>query len=298
MKVIKPTSFTSGMLVSTTATDPNPAYAAGTTYAVDAIVSYSNRLYQSVVSSNTGNQPDISPAFWIDIGPTNPYGMFDRTVTYGTSSTETLTVVLTPGRFDSLALINLDCDLCSVTIRDGAGGPIIYENLIGLSGAFITDWSEYFFIDPLFKRTQVILSNLPQFANAHLTITLTGGTGLTISLGELIFGAMFEIGGTQYGASAGILDYSRKVTDDFGNVTFVERPFSKRINASVFVLNSRLNRVQQLMYSLRATPVVWIASESVNLEEALVVYGFYRDFSTDIAYPAHSIMSLEIEGLT
>lgn len=299
MEVLKPTSFTSAMLVSSTATDGYPTWDSGTTYTTGQIVVYNGRLYESIhPTGHNNNQPDISPTYWVDIGPSNRFAMFDRTVTYGTSATTTMTVVIATGIIDSIALIGLQADIATITVRDGLSGPIVFEKVIGLLDTSVTDWYQYFLSSPLLKRTQVIVSDIPPYSNAHVTLTLTSAISSEVKIGEFIFGTLTEIGGTQYGASAGIIDYSRKETDEFGNVVFVERPFSKRVNASVFVENFRLNRVQQTMYSLRATPAVWVFSDSPELEEAMVVYGFYRDFSTDIAYPAHSIMSLEIEGLT
>ena len=64
------------------------------------------------------------------------------------------------------------------------------------------------------------------------------------------------------------------------------------------VKNSDLNRVQSLLYGLRATPAVWIASDSPTFEEAMIVYGWYRDFTTEIAYPTYSLISIELESLT
>ena len=53
--------------------------------------------------------------------------------------------------------------------------------------------------------------------------------------------------------------------------------------------------VEAVVAALRATPVLWIGSESF---ESLTVYGFYKEFSIDIAYPTVSYCSLTIEGLT
>ena len=119
-----------------------------------------------------------------------------------------------------------------------------------------------------------------------------------VSLGEFIFGSLTDLGQVQYGLTAGIVDYSRKDTDEFGNVSLVERPFSKRLSCEFFVDNFRINRVQQLLISLRAKPSVWVATDNPTFEEAAIIYGFYRDFSLKIAYPNHSIYSIEIEGLT
>lgn len=288
------------MLISTTATEPAAAWSSGTTYAIDSVINYKMRKYRSLQNSNTNHEPGIvaSANWWLDIGPDNRYGMFDRQTSTGTSATTVLTVTIATGTINSLALINLGGDLVKITVRDGLGGTIVYQSQAGLSGATVYDWYQYFFYDPLLKRTQLIFYNIPPYANSHVTLEIQGATGSTVSVGECVFGNLNEVGDSQYGASAGIIDYSRKTTDEFGNTEFVVRAFSKRLQDKIYIRNTELNRVQQLLYSLRATPAVWIASDDPAFEEALVVYGFYKDFSTEIAYPQVSICSIEIEGLT
>lgn len=301
MKIIKPTTFQQSMLVSTTATEAHPTWSNATTYNLDDIVIYLNRKYQSVQNSNTGHEPaGTNPdAWWNDIGPSNAYACFDNSVSTPTTAESILTIELDTGIMDSIAFINLDADVVSVVIRDGELGPIIYEYTAGLSGSTVSDWYQYFYFDPLLKRSQLVLFNIPPSANARVEIEFTkAGESSILSIGEIIFGSIAEIGLTQYGLTSGIIDYSRKETDEFGTTTFVVRPFSKRMNAQVMVKNLQLNRVYQLLASIRATPVVWIASTDPLLEEATVVYGFYRDFSIEIAYPSHSNCSLEVEGLT
>lgn len=299
MKVISPVTFQPSMLLSTTATESNPTWSSATTYAKDAIVVYGTRLYISLQATNLNKQPNLltSAAWWSDYGSANRYAMFDRTVSGATTAGTSMTVVIQPGvAIDAIALINLNADIAKVTIRNGAGGAIVYEYTGGLSGTTVTDWYQYFFYDPLLKRSQLIFSQIPPYVNCHITIEFTSTT--TTSIGECIFGTLTEIGMTQFGANAGIIDFSRKNTDDFGTITFVERAYSKRLSAQVIVKNVQLNRVQQLLYSLRASPSVWIASDNPTYEEALIVYGFYKEFSVDISYPDYAMCNIDIEGLT
>lgn len=300
MRVIKPVTFTTGMLISTNATEPNPTYSSGTTYAKDFIVSYNTKLYQSLQAGNLNKQPDLatSSTWWIQIGSDNRYAMFDLQVGQKTTRTTSLTTTVAPGVIiDSVALIDVSCLTARLIVRDGLGGPIVYDQTAGLSGATVIDWYTYFFSDPLEKRTQIIFSNIPPYANAHITLELTEQTGVDVTIGEMTWGTLSEIGTTQYGVSTGIIDYSVKETDEFGNTKFVERAFSKRMQAQVHVRNTQINRVQTLLYSLRATPCVWVATSDPTLQEPLIVFGYYRDFSMEIAYPSHSICNIEIEGL-
>ena len=48
-------------------------YAAATTYALDARVNYSGKIYKSLQAGNTGNQPDVSPTFWEYVTDNNLY---------------------------------------------------------------------------------------------------------------------------------------------------------------------------------------------------------------------------------
>lgn len=295
MKVIKPVTFAAAThLVSSTAVEAYATWAAGTTYAKDAFVDYGTHIYQSLVNSNTGNQPDTSPAQWVLIGPDNTHAMFDDQTSTATISTSPLTVVMTPGLINSLALLGLVGTQLVVQVRDGAGGPLVYDRTISLDGTFVWDWYQYFF-EPNVQIGEIVLTDLPPYLGAHLTVTLTG-TG-TIQIGTLSFGTQYDLGEAEYGASLGIIDYSRKDTDEFGVTTFVQRDFSKRLTARLMLQNTQINRVQRVLADLRAQPAVWVTSDVDDLRP-LTVFGFFRDFNIEVAYPTQSYCSLEIEGLT
>lgn len=76
MKVIPPVSVTSAMVLSSSVVEiPPAAYAGGTTYALDALVSTGTAgqvisVYKSLQPSNTGHTPSSSPTWWQLIGTT------------------------------------------------------------------------------------------------------------------------------------------------------------------------------------------------------------------------------------
>ena len=297
MKVIAPTTFVAAThLVSSNATEAHSTWAAGTTYAKDAFVDYGTHIYQSLVNSNTGNQPDTSPTFWVLIGPDNTHAMFDDQIsTATTKSTGPLTVVLATGLANAMALFGLVGNQVTVNITDGAGGPNVYSRTISLDGTFIYDWYMYFF-EPYVQIEEVVLTDLPPYASARLTMSLSGGGA--VQVGQLVFGNQYELGDAQYGASVGIIDYSRKETNEFGVTTFVQRAFSKRMTARLLLHTSQISRVQQVLARVRAKPAVWVGVPDDGRYLPLTIYGFYRDFNVEVAYPTQSFCSLEIEGLT
>lgn len=300
MKVIKPTPFNPSMMVSTTAPEPTPAWVSGTSYAKDATVTYPvtadgitiNHIFISLVSTNTAT-PGTDATKWLDLRPCNKCAMFDNQVSTPTAATSPLTVVLKPGIFNSLAFFGLVGNSLSVTVRDGTGGPVIYSKTVSLDGTVISDWYQYYF-EPFVQRGEVVMADIPPYSNAEVTMTLTG---TNVEIGLCSFGSFYELGDAEYGASASISDFSRKDTDDFGTTTFVRRAYSKRMSARLMFDNAQLNKVQRVLADLRATPCVWIGVDDDDFVP-LTVFGFYRDFSIDIAYPTKSYCSLEIEGLT
>lgn len=295
MRVIKPVTFDPAThLVSSTAVESAAAWASGTTYAKDAVVDYGTYYWISLVNSNTGHQPDISPTQWALVGPDNTHAMFDEQVSTATSSTSPLTVVLTPGAVNAIALLGLVGEQVVVTVTDGSGGPVVYTRTVSLDGTLIADWYQYFY-EPYVQIAEVVLTDLVPLSTAELTVSLTG-TG-TIEIGNLSFGTQYQIGDAEYGAGLGIIDYSKKETDEFGVTTFVRRDFSKRLSARLMLDNGQINRVSRLLSDLRATPAVWILADDSQYQ-AGTVYGFFRDFNVEIAYPVQSFVSLEIEGLT
>lgn len=283
-------------LLATTATEAHPTYNSGTAYAVAARVVSGVSIYESLTAANTGNPPATSPTHWVRRGPSNAWALLDAEVSTQTTATGVLSLALAPGIFDTLAVIGVDAEAVTLTVQDGAGGPIVYQQTQSVTGADVYDWYEYFFSDPTVRRTLAVFGGLPPYASAVATLTVAGGG--TVKVGGVVLGRVQAIGDTQYGAQAGITDYSRKDTDEFGTTTFVKRAMSKKLTATVQVPALDVNRVHRLLSDLRATPVLWIGSDAPEFSEPLVVYGFYRDFYLSIAYPTVGLYQLEIEGLS
>lgn len=306
MKIIKPAVMSDAMLVSSTVPEPAPgevAWNIATAYAVGAEVylASTHRRYRAV-TTNTGRNPatDVPtatvPAAWVDVGPTLRWAMFDDVVGTVTSGVSPLEVVVRPGSVEGLPLFELAGRTARAVMTDSPGGTVIYDRLIDLDGTIVTDVYDWFFAEyePL---SDVVLTDLPgQYASCELRLTITS-SGTNAAVGVFKPGPIHDIGGTQFGATVGILDFSKKERDTFGRVSILERAFSKRANFSIITEKAAFNRIFRLMASLRATPCVYIGTE-LSGYEPLLIYGYYRDFSIDVAYPTHHLCSLEVEGMT
>jgi hypothetical protein len=297
MHVIMPNQITPGMVISSTATDSTPDWSSSATYSTGNRVLYQQYIYESLQNANTGKQPDISPTFWLRVSPSNRWAMFDTSNSTKTVAAAPLTVKVkfTNTIIDSLAFFGLSGTSLTVTIVDTQTNNTIFNQTYDLDDTIIIDWYTYFF-EPYDFREDLLVLNIPPYGNTEVTVTLSSGS-TNVGIGTMIAGNLITLGGTQYGVNVGIKDYSVKETNDFGDITFVRRAYSKRMSASVFVYNSDLRRVHRVLTDLRAVPAVWIGSEDSRYEPT-VLYGFYKDFSTEISYPDASIMNIELEGLT
>ncbi len=294
MKVVKPVSITPAMVLQNTALEPIAAYSSVVSYALDAqCVVGGTRVYRCIQGPALDKAPSTSPAYWVDEGPSNRWAMFDGAISTQTSAQESLTLVLKPGIVNSVCLFGLEGARLLVELRDGPGGPLLYTCSKSLDGTIIADWYQYFF-EPSVQLAEVVLTDLPPYGNAHITVTITGGG--TVKCGAVLVGTLYYLGGTQYGATAGITDYSKKDTDANGVTTLIKRAYSKRISVPFVLKNAQLNKVQSILADLRATPCAWIGTDVPGFEP-LTVFGFYREFNNVVQYAKTSYCTLEIEGL-
>lgn len=272
-------------------------WSSSTVYPLGATVrlAATHRRYQSLVAGNIGYPPDASPDRWQDIGPTNPWAMFDRSVGSLTRKIGALAVALAPGAADALAVVDTDAELVRVVMTNGATTVYDSTKTTEIGGFAVTDWYLYFF-EPIGTVTALTFLDLPSYPDATITVTLTGADPAgAVSCGTLIVGRQMDLGSTEAGAGVGITDFSRKATDDFGVTSVVERAWAKRMTVRTLIDTASVDPIQRTLAGLRATPVLWLGEEGFD---SLTVYGFYKDFSLDLAYSNVSYCSLTIEGLT
>lgn len=301
MRVIPPLTITGAILTSSTCAEPHAsetAYNAGATYALGdvVVVAADHRTYQSLQAGNIGHTPISSPTWWLDIGPTNRWKMFDLLRNTQTEQASPLTVVITPGvRCNSLALLGLVGD--SVTVSITSGGSTVYTHTQDLSTREVLDWYDYFF--ELFSTMpSVVLFDLPPYTNAIITVTITRGTG-DVSCGSLVLGSYIYIGAVEYSAESDALNFSTVERDTFGDSLLVPRRTVPKTNQTVWCKKSRVNKVRDLRDALNAVAAVWSGIDDItdDYAEALLILGYYRRFTINLTHPDDAVITLELEEI-
>lgn len=298
LTVVRPVPVTPAMLISTDVPEADyPAWASGTTYALGARVIFvaTHKVYQSAIDGNVGKNPTADATAWKEVGSTNRWRAFDRSVSSQTAKASTISYRLRMGQaVTSLAALNLTgATSMQVRVVDPTYGTV-YDKTVDLSSVPVAvGWWEWYFGERR-TPTQALLMDLPSFPAADVLIDLVGTAELAV--GVILLGQLRTFSmGVRMGARVGIQDYSRKERTEFGDVVLMERAFAKRASFSLLLRSEEVDTLNAFMAEVRATPCLWIGSSRY---ESTTVYGFYKSFDIVISYYDYSDSELELEGLT
>jgi len=264
---------------------------------IRAVFGSYHRLYESI-GTNTDKFPPDHPEEWIDQGVTNRWRMFDMSVgsekqTVSTDSNNTVNVLLDVDQVvTSVTLLNMEANNVRVIMRDELGEVVYdhYEDLLQETPS--SDWWSFFFATRSNIKT-LVLTDLPSIRPSTIEMFLDGGA-FPAKIGKMIVGEGIEIGCSRYGTSVGIVDFSRKERDAFGNNFILERRYIDRADFDVQIPTSSIDSVKALLAAARATPTLYIGDENYA---STVIYGFYRDFSIIIAGPKRSDLTIQVESI-
>jgi len=224
---------------------------------------------------------------------------FDEKIITQASQTEKITYTLEPGSIvDGIAFFNVEGSSIDIVITDSIDGEVYNETIDLVLTSNVIDGYSYCFA-PILTIKHSVLTDLPPYGNASISITINAeSSSATAKVGEIVLGKLRNLGDTLYGASLDIIDYSIKDVDEWGNFFITERAFSKRVPIDVMIENTYVSYLKQTLEDYRATPVVCIPVERVDLQGSFLTYGFYKSARTVVAYPTYSILTIEWEGLT
>lgn len=270
LRVLRPMTVDDAALVASNVPETEHAqWAAGTNYGAGIKVIWLHRIYESLAAGNVGNNPAQATGKWLDIGPSNRWAMFDQALGSKTASAGSIAVTIkASGAISGLAAL----DVAGAAVRVQAPG---YDQTRAIGGG---------------AQPTLAFLDLAVATGADITVTITGAA----SIGTLLLGGLEPLGVTENTPTVSIADFSRKETDDFGNSSFVERAWAKRMAVRSLIATDAADAQVRRLASLRAIPALWIAHDGFD---SLMIYGFFRDASVDIG-AAVSQCAFTVEGLS
>jgi len=299
--VINPIQITDALLISSTAAETDYAiYNSATTYALNqyCISTTTHRIYQSVAAGNLGNDPTNvnnqvgTPAWWLDVSPTNKWKIFDGQSSSQTVVASPLTVVLHPGFFNAIYLGNIIADNIAVTVKDAPGGNVIYSYSAAAENSQPLDYYEHFF-SQFRPQMDFIAEGIEPHSTAELTVTLTSSGN--VACGLFAIGDLQPLGQTLYGVEVTPKTYSYINIDAFGNNQIVRRKAAKdlMVNARIDLVDA--DYVTDVLTQMQDIPAVWIASDDSSHRSARA-FGLCKGKIT-FDNPLTCSLNLNIQGL-
>jgi len=298
--MIIPIEVTTAMLTSSTILEDDAAeWDAVTSFAVDdlVILASTHRIYRAILGggANVNKNPATETTYWLDSGATMKWRMFDEVVGAQSADVDGLAVSIqldSDTLITSVAALNCIASSIRIVVTDPVDGVVYDETTALISDSGIVDWYAWF-NTPLKLTADFAVTDIPAYVGALVEITFAG-SGI-VSCGELVLGTVEDMGGTEYGATVSIRDYSVKTQDDFGFFSITPRAYSKRGQFKLQVEAAEVDDLAALLAEYRSTPVVYVGTDDYA---STIVYGFFKNFDIDIAYANLSYCSIEIEGLT
>lgn len=283
------------------------AYAQGDVVFVAA----THRRYEAL-SANTGQSPPDNPTIWLDIGATNLWRAFDKTVQSQTLADGTdLRFEFTCNTLvTAIALFNVSGERLIVRMSPPGAGhwddneptnddsflptiDFVEREFQLIDTSFILDWFDWFFAETVALR-EVLIADLPGFSGATFEIEIIGVPQAAV--GEIAAGAMQTIGTTLTGGRLSLDDFSR-VEDDFdGSLIVVRRGAADIVEFPVFFPGTDAMRVWRIMRGLTALPTVFVSSPG-DEQMGFFTYGILRSFITTATDRNAYFAAVEVRGL-
>jgi hypothetical protein len=200
--------------------------------------------------------------------------------------------IIEAGTTDELQGVVADLDFIG-TVDDLSVLFLPKYEMIGLGSFSVADYYEYFFDEVEYKSDLVWY--YPQYGNSTIRITISDTLP---ECGLVVIGRSADIGLTQYRPTVGIIDYSIKSTDNFGNTILSQGAFAKRADVEFDLIQPEVDSLQIRLAGLRGIPALYDCNNDDSDFESLLIYGYYEKFDVVIPNFSFSTCNIRIQGLS
>lgn len=276
---------------------------------------------EGVVLPGGNTYPGFGSPWWEDLSDNpyleNRYRMLSPDPNEKTVAEERILIEITPQKqWNSFSLIDVEAQ--SIVVQIYRDGSLIFEKHVSTGNDY---YGWYLDAENSSSETSYISSNKKDFAfykweddyhgafpgvvvGDRLVLDIQGGTigGYNecatkeleqVSCGCLIIGEAVEIGETLFGTDLGLVDYSRKDVDTWGELEIIERGYSDSVRYSFQYDSGLISQIEAFLSSRRASPSVYVGDERY---ESTIVYGIYNDYR--LTFDGSTISTGEIDTVS
>lgn len=307
MKVLKTLVMTDANLTSSSVPENDYAeWNPDTNYLLGerVIVLSTHKIYQSLQNSNTNhnplddtqNDPDNLPIWWVEIGATNRWRVFDGLRNNITTGVAPMTYVITPDVVtDGIAILNADAQDIDVVVTFES--VEVYNKNFMLVSRVVTNWYEFFF-KPFQQQRNIYIDGLPPLIGAEISITLNRDSG-NVTCGIIAAGNSLFIGDASYGATSDIRSFSRSEPNEFGVTRLVRRQPKVLTKQRVVCDKALTTFLYELREEIESVVSIWSTVDDVDSEffNAYILNGISDRFVINAENPSWTTLELELREI-
>lgn len=241
--------------------------------------------------------------YWTKIGSTNDWALFDdytNTYSVGTDTDDgtEIDITIRIDSADTISFFNLIGRTLELTLKSD-DNTVLWNKIINLIPNTSTSWFEYYFGGPadFISKDLFFILPSPMYGNKlNIKITSSG----ICQLGMFKFGRSTFIGQTLYSPKFGIIDYSKKTTNDYGETSLSIGAYKKYCNIDLMVEKEDVDKVFTKLASFRGKSVVVVADNSdleVEQFQSMLIFGFLNDWYITVEGPNYTVCTAEVTGL-
>lgn len=279
----------------------HPNYQSGKNYVLGetAYSPVTHFEYESLQNNNQGNNPDDRANHsdkWLRLGAGNIHRLFDRRTGQLCSHSGEISVTLRPGAIvDAIALFGMEASQLSITVTDPIEGEVysMAQNLVApLSQSGMWHW----LFEPVRRTKKILITGLPAYGTAEVTIRLTAPNNSTVKCGEIVPGRATVIGDGEWDFTIGGDDYSVMEFDSFGVGEYAPGGYNDYLDIDARLPTHSAEAIKELFASVRGQPIV-LAGEDTGRYGTLV-YGLCQQPRIKLRNSKFSKMNIEMRGLS
>jgi len=261
-------------IISTDATDNSTTdWDETTTFTKNAYVKVADlkRVYRCASDTSTNEYPPANPTVWVDYGATNSYKLFDDIIGSQTEFDTSMTIELSANGMNMISFLNMD-NVASIEITQTelSTNTNVYRE-INLVDYGVLSLYDYWY-NPLTYRKDLVIKDLQFSFNSKLTITFNSG-GIS-KIGTVVSGLADNLGLTLFGTNIKLKDYSRYITDDYGNTSFKKRGYARIITGQVVIDTNLVDKTITKVASRRGDLTLYVADDREDGFGSLTTLGY------------------------
>ncbi len=276
---------------NTNLAQPYNEWLEATEYALNTMVVYKNHIYRTIVDKNKGVQPDLNTGKWLLFGVDNAFAAIDLHSSTATTIDDGLTQIeltFPIANFTHLALGGVQGGAMTIEEKDASGTILKTKDYpIGISRTNARNWYDYYYL-PI-PDTSGAGSGLPIDIlldavlpiTRNITLKLTRNAKGEAFIGSMVGGKGFDIGDAEYGVRMGLIDYSRKETDEYGITTLVRRRSRETMDIDIVSPAKHSQGNKRVVKEHLGQALMFIADPNKDSKfDNLILFGYVDEYTT------------------